>query len=196
MDSRSPSPLEPSGTRAAAPRQPSGVRGILRGPRLADRRGFGFVVLIFVLVVAVFGVAYYAFVTTLKPIPSAPVQFDTAYIVRLNGTFNVSSDANSSWSWTSFNVNLSINNAGSVSVPLAATGQNASLLVGTATHKDTYHVIWIDRNGDGAVSVGDVFWVTGDGVGLPSLSYVHFSLTWRTGGWTANEYFVTSSAIV
>jgi hypothetical protein len=175
---------------------PIGPRDFLRGPRLADRRGFGFVVLIFVLVVVVFGVAYYAFVTTLTPVPTGPVRFDTAYMVRLNGTFNVSADSGESWSWTGFSVNLSINNVGGNAVPLAASGRNASLVIGTAAHKDTYHVIWIDRDGDGAVSIGDVFWVTGNGIGLPALSYIQFSLTWRAGGWTATEYFVTSSAIV
>jgi len=154
------------------------------------------VVVIFVLVVAVFGVAYYAFVTTLSPAAAAPVRFDTAYMVGMNGTFNVSSDSGTAWTWTGFSVNLTINNVGGAAVPLAASGQNASLRIGTPAQKDTYHVVWIDRDGNGAVSVGDAFWVTGDGVGLPALSYVQFSLTWRASGWTATEYFVTSSAIV
>ena len=188
-----PSPVTPA---APEPPRPAGLRGFLRGPRLADRRGFGFVVIIFLLVVVVFGVAYFAFVTTLRPVPAAPIGFDTAYMVQGNGTFNVSSDSNGSWTWTGFDVNVSINNVGSAAVPLAASGHNASLFIGTSTHKDAYHVLWIDRNGDGAVSVGDVFWITGNGAALPALSYVHFSLTWRTGGWTATEYFVTSSAIV
>ena len=180
---------------AARPR-PAGLAGFLRGPRLADRRGFGFVILIFVLVLVVFGVAFYAFVTTLTPTPPVPIVFAPAYMSRGNGTFNVTSDGNGSWTWSGFVVNLSINNVGGVEVPLAASGQNATLLIGTSLHKDAYHIVWLDRDRDGAVSAGDSFSVTGGGVGLPSLSYVQVSLTWEASHWTATEYFVTSSAIV
>ncbi len=194
----SPSSTEPNGATPSTtpPQRAQGLRGFLRGPRLADRRGFGFVLVIFVLVLVVFGAAYYAFVTTSVPPASAPVQFEAAYMVGLNGTFNVSSDSNATWAWTGFDVNLSINNVGSVAVPLAPSGQNATLLVGPSSPKDAYHVRWIDRDGNGAVSPGDVFWITGDGVGLPALSYVQFQLTWRSAGWTATEYFVTSSTII
>ena len=190
---------ESSGSPASGespPQRPPGLRRFLRGPRLADRRGFGFVVVIFVLVLVVFGAAYYAFVTTLKPPASAPIRFDSAYMVLRNGTFNVSSDSNATWAWSGFEVNLSINNVWGAAVALAPNGENATLLVGPSSHRDPYHVRWVDRDGDGAVSVGDVFWITGDGVGLPALSYVQFSLTWRASSWTATEYFVTSSTIV
>jgi len=195
MSERSPIP-EASPIATEVPPRPKGVRGFLRGPRLVDRRGFGFLVAIFTLVLIVFGVAFYAFVTTLQPLPSAPVEFAAAYMVRGNGTFNVTSVGNGSWAWTRFTVNLSINNFGGIGVPLSPSGQNASLLIGSSSHKDLYHVVWMDRDHDGKVSVGDAFWVTGDGVPLPGLSYCKFSLTWQAGGWTAVEYWVTSSAIV
>ena len=191
--------LPPSASKSPAPSGASpqtGLRAFLRGPRLVDRRGFGFLVVIFVLVVAVFGLAFYGFLTTLQRPPSAPIRFTQAYMVGGNGTFNVTSDTNGSWPWTGFSVNLTINNIGGTAVPLAKNGDNASFLVGSSTHKDTYRVMWLDRDHNGMVSVGDVFWVTGDGVGLPGLSYCKFSLTWRAGNWTATEYWVTSSAIV
>lgn len=186
----------PTSAPSSLPPRPAGVRGFLRGPRLADRRGFTFLIAIFVLVIAVFAVAFYGFETTLRPLPTAPIQFTPAYMVRGNGTFNVSSDANTSWPATGFSVNLSINNFGGVSVPLAVSGENATFLIGSASHRDVYHVIWFDRDHDGQVSVGDVFWVTGNGVRLPGLSYCQLGLTWKAGGWTATEYWVTSSAIV
>jgi hypothetical protein len=188
-----------SGRDAATPPiepRPPGLRGFLRGPRLVDRKGFGFVVIIFVLVAVVFAVAFYEFTITLQPLPSAPIQFSAAYMVAGNGTFNVTSVANASWPWQNFTVNLTINNFGTVAVPMAASGHNATLLVGSSTHKDYYNIVWQDRDHDGKVSVGDSFWVTGNGVGLPALSYVQFSLGWNRGAWTAVEYFVTSSAIV
>ncbi len=191
-----PLPESPESASVAVPPRAKGIRGFLQGPRLADRRGFSFVIVIFVLVLVVFAAAYYAFVSTDKPAATAPVGFAPAYMVGLNGTFNVSSDSNASWGWTGFEVNLSINNLWAVAVPLAASGQNATLLIGPPSHKDAYHVRWMDRDGDGAVSVGDVFWITGNGVGLPALSYVQFDLTWRSGGWTATEFFVTSSTII
>lgn len=184
------------GTAATLSARPRGLRGFLRGPRLADRRGLWFVIAIFVGVLVVFGVAYYAFVTTLQPPATAPVGFAPAYMVGGNGTFNVSSDSNGTWAWTGFSVNLTINNFRAASVSLARSGENATLQIGTATRTDSYHVVWLDRDHDGAVSVGDAFWITGVGIALPALSYVQFGLTWRTGGWTATEYFVTSSAIV
>lgn len=153
-------------------------------------------VVIFLLVLVVFGAAYYAFVTTYKPAANAPIRFDSAYMVRQNGTFNVSSDSNATWAWTGFDVNLSVNNVWGAAVSLAPSGQNATLLIGPPSHKDAYHVRWLDRDGDGAVGIGDAFWITGDGVGLPALSYVKFDLVWRASGWTATEYFVTSSTII
>ncbi len=191
-----PTSERPDAASGTVPPRANGLRGFLRGPRLADRRGFGFVVVIFVLVLVVFAAAYYAFVTTSQPPANAPVRFDSAYMVRLNGTFNVSSDSNATWSGAGFDVNLSINNVWGVAVPLASSGQNATVLIGPPAHKDAYHVRWVDRDGDGSVSVGDVFWITGNGVGLPALSYVQFDLTWRSGGWTATEFFVTSSTII
>ncbi len=178
------------------PPRPKGLRGFLRGPSLVDHKGFGFILVIFVIVIVLFAVAFYEFTITLRPIPSAPVQFSAATMVNQNGTFNVTSDSNASWAWQNFTVNLTLNNFGGVAVPMAASGTNATLLVGSATHKDYYHVVWLDRDHDGKISVGDTFWVTGNGVGLPQLSYVQFSLSWNGGAWTAVEYFVTSSAIV
>ena len=196
MESASAIPGSDEHSGPSAPPRPAGLRGFLRGPRLADRRGFAFLILIFVLVIAVFGVTFYGFITTLQPLPTAPIGFARAYMVGGNGTFNVSSDSNTSWVWTGFSVNLTINNFGGAAVPLAPSGQNASLRIGSATQQDLYHVIWLDRDHDGRVSVGDAFWVTGNGVRLPALSYCKFSLTWDAVGWTAVEYWVTSPAIV
>ena len=189
-------PSDSGGLTPSVPARAPGLRGFLRGPRLADRRGFGFLVAIFVLVVVVFAVAFYGFVTTLRPLPSAPIQFAPAYMAGGNGTFNVTSVDNASWPRTGFTVNLTINNFGAEAIPLAASGANATFLIGSSTHKDYYHVIWMDRDRDGRVTVGDVFWVTGDAVGLPGLSYVQVGLIWNHGAWTATEYFVTSAAIV
>ena len=178
------------------PERPKGLRGFLMGPRLVDRKGFGFVVAIFLLIVAVFAIAFYGFVTTLQPPPSAPVRFSAAVMVGGNGTFNVSSDGNASWAWTGFDVNLTINNFGDAAVPLPASGQNATFLIGSSTHKDYYHIVWLDLDHNGKVSPGDTFWVTGNGAPLPALSYCHVSLIGRAGGWTAPEYFATSETIV
>ncbi len=161
-----------------------------------DHKGFWFILVIFLLVMVVFAVAFYEFTITVQPVPTAPLQFDPAYMVDQNGTFNVTSVDNVSWPWQNFTVNLTINDFGTTAVPLARSGQNATLLIGSSTHKDYYHVVWVDRDHNGLVSVGDSFWVTGNGAGLPALSYVKFSLTWDRGAWTAVEYFVTSSAIV
>lgn len=190
----------PSGASAPEPTKipprPKGLRGFLMGPRLVDRKGFSFVVVIFVLVLVVFSVTFYEFTITLQPLANAPVQFAPAYMVGQNGTFNVTSVDNTSWPWQNFSVNLTINNFGAAAVPLAPSGQNATFLIGSSTTKSYFHVIWVDRDHDQSVSVRDVFWVTGDGTGLPGLSYVKVSLIWGHDAWHADEYFVTSSTIV
>lgn len=191
-----PSASDAGGSSPPIPPRPAGLKGFLRGPRLVDRKGAGFLLVIFVLVVVVFAIAFYEFTVTLQPIPSAPVHFSPAYMVHQNGTFNVTSVDNASWPMGNFTVNLTINNFGAAAVPLAPSGQNATFLIGSSTQKDYFHVLWLDRDHNGRVSVGDSFWVTGNGVGLPGLSYVKFSLIWDQGAWTAVEYFVTSSAIV
>ena len=108
--------------------------------------------------------------------------------VWLNGTGN--GQFQRTW------VNLTLNNVGFYAQPLAPSGQNATFLIGTPPNQGTYHLLWINRAHNGLVSVGDVFWVTGDGVGLPGLSYVKVSLIWDGGVWHADEYFVTSETIV
>lgn len=196
MESSSPASTPRSPAEPSVPPRPEGLKGFLRGPRLVDHRGFGFVVVIFVLVLLVFGIAFYAFMTSLQPPSVVPIGFAPAYMLEQNGTFNVSSDGNASWPAAGFEVNLSINNVWAFAVPLAASGQNATVLIGPTAQKDAYHIVWLDRDHNGAVSVGDAFRITGNGVGLPALSYVHFTLTWRAGGWTADEYFTTSSTII
>ncbi len=195
MDGSAPGPT-PASSHIAVPPRPKGLRGFLQGPTLVDHKGFWFVLAIFLVVLLVFGIAFYEFAVTLRPIPSAPVQFSTAYMVDQNGTFNVTSVDNASWPWQNFTVNLTINNFGFYAQPLAPSGENASFLIGSSTKRATYNVVWLNRDHNGLVSVGDVFWVTGDGVGLPQLSYVAFTLIWHGGAWTSYEYFVTSSAIV
>ncbi len=160
-----------------------------------DRKGFWFILVIFLVVIVLFAVAFYEFTITLQPIPTAPVKFSAAYMVGGNGTFNVTDASNASWPWQNFTVNLTLNNFGAVAVPLAPSGENATLLIGSA-HKDYYHIVWLDRDHDDRVSVGDTFWVTGNNLPLPQLSYVEFILIWNHGSWSAPEYFVTSSAIV
>lgn len=169
-----------------------GIRGFLRGPRLVDRQGFLFLLVVFVLIVVVFGVAFYEFVTHLQPVPSVPIQFSGATMVRGNATFNVTAVGNDSFLWTGFSVNLSVNNFGGTAVRLAASGMNATIVIGS----NVYHVLWFDVDHDGRVNVGDVFWVTGNNARLPPLSYCKFSLRWDPGPWTAAEYWTTSSSIV
>ena len=166
------------------------------GPRLVDHKGFWFIVVIFVLVLVVFSLTLYEFTVTLQPLPRAPVQFNPAVMSGQNGTFNVSSVDYTAWPWQNFSVNLTINYFAAAAVPLAPSGHNATFYLGSSTTKNYYHVVWLDRDHDGRVSVGDTFWVTGDHVGLPALSYVTFSLIWGNGVWHADEYFVTSSTIV
>ncbi len=150
------------------------------------------VIAVFVVVGIVFGATFYVFITQEKAPPPVPITFTVAYMIGGNGTFNVTSVSNGSYPWSGFSVNLTVNNFGATAVPLAASGQNATIVIGP----NVYHIVWLDRNRDGMVSVGDAFWVTGNRVPLPTLSYCKFSLAWNAGSWAAVEYWITSSSII
>ncbi len=190
--------MSPPSSPGSLPGSPGGpprwrsFRDFLRGPRLVGHQGFGLVVAIFIIVGIVFGSTFYVFMTQEKAPPAVPITFTMAFMIDGNGTFNVTSVSNTSYPWTGFSVNLTMNNFGAAAVPLAASGEDAAIVIGP----NTYHITWLDRDGDGKVSVGDAFWVTGNHAQLPPLSYCKFSLIWNAGSWAAVEYWITSSSII
>ncbi len=172
------------------------VRAFLLGPKLVDRGGLSFLLAILVLVAAAFGVAFYAWSTSHTSAPLAPVRFTNASMINLNATFSVASVMGGPFPWANFTVQFTFNNFPSTIVPLAPSGSNATVVIGNAASQTVYHVRWIDADHDGNVSAGDVFWITGDGRGLSSLSYCNFSLIWDRGVWTSQLYWTTSETIV
>lgn len=172
------------------------VRNFLLGPKLVDRGGLSFLLAVLVLIAAAFGVAFYVWTSSHTSPPLAPVRFTNATMVNLNATFSVASAMGGPFPWASFTVQFTFNNFPSNIVPLAPSGSNATVVIGNAASQTVYHVRWIDADHDGNVSVGDIFWITGDGKGLSPLSYGNFSLIWDRGAWTSQLYWTTSETIV
>lgn len=169
--------------------RPKGLKGFLRGPEVRDRRALAFLIAIFAVVGAVFATVFVTWsLTHPAPVPS-PVTFSAATMTNWNATFAVASVAGGPYSWQNFTVTFSFNNFNSPVVPLAPSGVNASVIIGTTS----YHIRWNDTDGNGAISVGDTFAITGVGAGLAPLSYCIFSLIWDHGDWTSILYWVTSS---
>lgn len=188
MSSGSWAPDHPSLEYTAPPR-PRGLRGMFKPPTFLDRRTVTFLLVIFIIVGLVFSLVFYEFLVNTHAAPPVPVTFTQAYMVGWNGTFNVTGISGGPYPWTQLNVTLTVNDFIGPQVPLAPSGQNASLAIGP----DVYHVVWIDTDHTGMLSVGDVFWVTGDGVGLTPLTYIAFGLSGSGGAWTAHVYWETSS---
>ena len=90
------------------------------------------------------------------------------------------------YAYSGFEFRLVVNN---YPVGPLALGPNQSvtiLMVGTTTDR----IAWIDADGDGAVSVGDSFLVTGDRAQLSSLSDYEFDLQWGNA-WAARVFWST-----
>lgn len=179
-----------------APPPAGRVRRFLLGPKLVDRGGLAFLLGILVLVATSFGVAFYAWSTSHTFPPPAPVRFTNATMMSWNATFSVASIKGGPFPSTNFTVQFTFNNFASNVVPLAASGANATVVIGNGGSQTAYHIRWIDADRDHTVSVGDVFWITGDGKGLSPLSYCNFSLIWDRGVWTSQLYWTTSATIV
>ena len=175
---------------ASIPRpRPKGLRGFLRGPEVRDRRTLAFLIAIFVVVGSVFAIVFVTWSLTHPARAPAPVTFTAATMVSWNATLAVTSVEGGPYPWQNFTVQFSFNNFNSPVVPLAPSGVNASVIIGTTA----YHLRWNDTDGNGAISVGDTFAITGVGAGLSPLSYCIFSLIWDGGNWTSMVYWVTSS---
>lgn len=189
--------MEPSDQ---APHKPTGyVRSVLgevwqtltHPPdiRAPDRRIFVFLLVVFIVVFSLLGVTFYLFTSQTRPPPSSPIVFSAPVMSRGNATFRVTDVDGGPYRASGFSVNLTVNNFAGIPTPLPPSNQIAWIPIGP----NVYRVTWIDADHDGAVSIGDVFTVTGNGVPLPPLSYCAFRLTWQ-GGWSAAVYWTTSSA--
>lgn len=156
--------------------------------RSSDRRIFAFLVIVFIVVFSLLGVTFYLFTSQIRPSPASPIGFSTPVMSAGNATFRVDRVDGGPYPASGFAVNFTVNNFAGPQIPFPSNNVTASIPIGDLV----YRITWNDADHDGAVSVGDIFTVTGNGVPLPSLSYCAFRLAWQ-GGWSATVYWTTSS---
>ena len=174
---------------------PPGEAGSERLPRAIepmgdptrDRRALRFVILIFAAVLFVVAAAFY--VASLVPPRSSPTDklvFSDAALVDGNASFLVENESGGPYPYGGFEARLVVNDFPSPSVALAPPGSIVRISIGP----NFYRIRWLDADGDGAPSVGDSFFVSGDGAVLPSISAYEFDLQWQAS-WTAKAFWTT-----
>ena len=85
-----------------------------------------------------------------------------------------------------FQIRLVVSNFAGGPASLGPNNSVARIVIG----RTAYRVVWIDTDGDGAVSVGDPFLVSGDRAPLSPLSDYEFDLSWQSA-WTAHVFWST-----
>ncbi len=156
--------------------------------RSSDRRIFAFLVIVFVVVFSLLGVTFYLFANQLRTPAPSPIGFSTPLMSGGNATFSVVRVDGGPYPAAGFSINLTVNNFAGPQLPLPSSNMTASIAIGNIV----YRLTWTDADHDRAVSVGDLFSLTGLGIPLPALSYCAFRLVWQ-GGWSAAVFWITSS---
>lgn len=87
-------------------------------------------------------------------------------------------EASQDYAYTSYKVNLVVNNVTTSAVPVRPTGQVAGLVIGGTA----YRIVWADLGGGGMVNAGDTFTISGNNVPLPAGLHVLFYLIWSSDG--------------
>jgi hypothetical protein len=123
--------------------------------------------------------------------PSPPPKFELVFS-------SVSIDAGRNASWvvdsvdggpyasTGFSMRLSVNGTSTNWVRLSPSQTVQSVVVGTVT----YRFEWRDSDGNGTVSKGDRFSVSGDKAPIPARSTFEFALKWSES-WLSHAYWST-----
>ncbi len=122
-----------------------------------------------------------------RPPPPDNLVFSHPAVSEGNASFDVQGTAGGPYAYDGFHVILRVNGFASEAIPLAPSDTVMPVVIGP----NHYRIIWSDSNADGAVDVGDLFFVTGDGAPLFSLSVYEFDLQWGSA-WTAKATWSTS----
>ncbi len=121
-----------------------------------------------------------------RPPPTDNLIFTSASLVDGNASFEVQNVSHGPYSFSGFGFRLVVNNFAVGPVALGPNHSATRIAIGPTF----YRVSWTDADGDGAVSVGDSFLVTGDNAPLPSLSAFEFALNWMAS-WVATATWYT-----
>src|SRR5712691_5154676 len=149
--------------------------------------GLRFILVVFAVIAIAISTSFGVFwlLPRQQPLPTNIVFADPVF-VQGNVSLTVQSVIRGPYSSSGFHVNLAVNNFAGQSTPLGANGSVVRISIGP----NTYRVSWQDRDGDGSVSPGDTFTISGDRVPLPPLSVYEFDLQWPNA-WTAHAFWST-----
>jgi len=118
--------------------------------------------------------------------PSSNLVFRAATLVNGNASFTVRNESHDPFIFSEFHIQLVVNNFASGPAVLGPNNSATRIVIGGTA----YQVIWIDADGDGAVSVNDSFLVAGDRAPLSPLSDYEFDLSWQSA-WTSRVFWST-----
>ena len=146
-----------------------------------------FLIAVFAAIGLVIATSFVLFsLQTPRPPPTGNLIFSTASVIDGNASFNVQNLSHGPYVYSGFTFRLIVNNFAVGPVALGPNDSATAVTVGTTTDR----ISWIDADGDGAVSVGDRFLVTGDRAQLASLSDYEFDLQWGNA-WAARVFWST-----
>ena len=121
-----------------------------------------------------------------RPPPSSNLVFSAATLVNGNASFTVQNESHDPFIFSEFHIQLVVNNFASGPAALGPNNSATRIVIGSTA----YRVVWIDADGDGAVSVNDSFLVAGDRAPLSPLSDYEFDLSWQSA-WTSRVFWST-----
>ena len=121
-----------------------------------------------------------------RPPPTNNLVFAPPALLEGNASFTVQNVSDGRYIFSGFQVRLVVNNFAAGPFALGPNNSVTRIVIGPAA----YRVVWIDADGNGAVSVGDSFLVSGDRAPLSPLSDYEFDLSWQSA-WTAHVFWST-----
>lgn len=170
------------------------VHTLTRKPSFAesDKRSVRMLLGVFVLVFVILAAVAYVYVA--QQVPPAPprITFSTPQMIAGNATFNVTQVLYGPYPASEFTLSLTVNDI-AAQAPMSRSGQNVSVTVGSGANAVTYFIAWFDLDHNGAISLGDVFWVRGATSYLPPLSTYVLTLVWTDGSSFGSTRWVSSS---
>ena len=159
--------------------------GSVSAPSRVSHRWF--LLAVFVAIGLVISTSFVLF--SLQPPRSPPTDnliFTPASIIDGNVSFAVQNVSHGLYAYSGFEFRLVVNNYAVGPLALGPNNSVTTVMVGTTTDR----ISWIDADGDGTVSVGDAFIVTGNRAQLSALSDYEFDLQWGSA-WAARVFWST-----
>jgi hypothetical protein len=167
------------------------------GPERRSKGASGYIVAVLVTLVVALALVFFTFGFPFlwsppwsppPPPPSDEIVFSPVSVdAGRNASWVVSSVVGGPYPYSGFSIRLTVN---ATTMNWVLLGRNDTIRF-VQVASTTYRVVWRDADGNGLVSEGDPFSVTGDETPLPSLSTIEFGLKWMES-WISEASWSTS----